>query len=131
MSIDRSIVTIGGGMGRISFYDIRANRYIEWDTINQEKSKPQMKTLSANERPIRTDFIKNSPGWIYSELQPQSLLFHGDTINQAIYTLGYEEDGLQWMHGNWKESVGKTKLFAAGGPLQLSIRGSYAGIFQV
>ena len=42
--------------------------------------------------------------------------FAGYSIQNAIYTLSYDESG--------------TKLFAGGGPLQLDLKGSYAAVWS-
>lgn len=51
----------------------------------------------------------------------------GAEMNNAIYTLGYEGKRDE----SWHNRAGTNKLFVAGGPLQLHIRGSYAGIFKI
>lgn len=49
----------------------------------------------------------------------------GADLDNAIYTLGYENEG------GGASRTGGRKLFVAGGPLQLAVKGSYAGIFTM
>ena len=99
MTIQNSLLSIGGGMGRISFYDLRAQRYIDWETPEGPSEQ----------------FLESGRGWICRD-QTYRRHFQGMTVSNAVYSLSYDD------------SFGK--LFIAGGPLQLNLKGSYAGLWK-
>ena len=103
MSVHSGLLTVGGGMGKVSFYDLRAHRYLSWQ---QDQS-------------IGGDKMQNclqvSKGWLCKDEVFQRH-FHNLQVSNAIYTLMYDH------------SFGK--LFVAGGPLQLNLKGSMAGLWQ-
>ncbi|KAG2182981.1 hypothetical protein INT44_005962 [Umbelopsis vinacea] len=90
------IITSGGGMGHIGWYDLRAQRYLKIDG---------------------QDFRSASAGWfaVENDLQNSSGGWHGNPT-KAIYTLKYNHQ--------------RTKLFAAGGPLEANIKGASAGVWM-
>ncbi|KAI8584233.1 hypothetical protein K450DRAFT_267596 [Umbelopsis ramanniana AG] len=90
------IITSGGGMGHIGWYDLRAQRYLKIDG---------------------QDFRSASAGWfaVENDLQSSSGGWHGNPT-KAIYTLKYNHQ--------------RTKLFAAGGPLEANFKGAYAGVWM-
>jgi WD repeat-containing protein 40A len=97
---NRNILTVGGGIGRISFFDLKMLSYL-----------PVTDTKDA-----QSQFYKSAgQGWI-DRSHPLTELFYGMRTSNAIYTLDYSPD--------------YTRLFAAGGPLQLRLRGSYASVWQ-
>lgn len=96
LSFDEHIITAGGGMGRISFYDLRRQKYLELPRL-------------------REPYHQTGHGWLNHD-STYTNLFQGVAIYNAVYTLGYNPSG--------------TKLFAAGGPLQLGLCGSYAAVFS-
>jgi DDB1- and CUL4-associated factor 12 len=103
MSVNSGLLSIGGGMGKVSFYDLRAHRYLSWEGdqgINGEKLQ---------------DCLQVSKGWLCKDEVFQRH-FHNLQVSNAIYTLMYDQ------------SFGK--LFVAGGPLQLNLKGSMAGLWQ-
>jgi WD repeat-containing protein 40A len=100
MSINHNLITIGGGYGRISFYDLRANSYLKWDS---------------NDTPIVKTWLQSGKGSLIKDYIYERH-FQGMRINNAIYTVNYDPSGL--------------KLFSAGGPLQLNLKGSYASIWE-
>ena len=63
------------------------------------------------------DFRSASAGWyeVENDLQSSSGGWHGNPAN-AIYALKYNHQ--------------RTKLFAAGGPLEANIKGAYAGVWM-
>jgi WD repeat-containing protein 40A len=99
MSIHNSLLSIGGGLGRISFYDLRAQRYIDWEAPDGPSEQ----------------FLQSGRGWICRD-QTYRRHFHGMTVSNAVYSLAYDD------------CFGK--LFVAGGPLQLNLKGSYAGLWK-
>lgn len=148
-------------MGRISFYDLRNQRYHEWDMLKKEISlarPPTRPTNPASVRPVKsvktgfsvhpyhrifsirageaapTKFLKNGSGWLNRDTDYENF-FSDVHFNNAIYTLAYESEGSIWGHHKFEESwearAGSNKLFAAGGPLQLSVCGSYAGLWSI
>ncbi|KAJ3228385.1 hypothetical protein HK099_002890 [Clydaea vesicula] len=198
MSIDRQTVTIGGGMGRISFYDMRAQKYIEWTTINRDKNSSIKKRQILNPQQLRQEeamdvdkieesynildtiknpskkgskslanfyfnnkvisplpfnirspvlslkegekakekvnFHKNGKGWLQKDADYEAY-FLGMEINNAIYTLGYENEGRNSgvckIDESWGCQAASNRLFVAGGPLQLSLFGSYSAIWNL
>ncbi|KAJ3305853.1 DDB1- and CUL4-associated factor 12 [Kappamyces sp. JEL0829] len=99
MTIHHGLLSIGGGLGRISFYDLRAQGYVEWES----QTNPSQR------------YIESGTGWLDRDVS-YVRHFTGTKVLNAVYSLAYDES-----HG---------KLFAAGGPLQLNLRGSYAAIWQ-
>ncbi|KAJ3102620.1 DDB1- and CUL4-associated factor 12 [Phlyctochytrium planicorne] len=102
VSINNGVITIGGGYGRISFYDVRAQSYITW---------PERNSLSGT----MSRFLQNGSGWLDKD-QFYMNHFRGQDIRNAVYTLSYDPLGV--------------RLFSAGGPLQLNLCGSYAAIWE-
>eukprot|EP00842_Homolaphlyctis_polyrhiza_P006318 jgi/Hompol1/6688/HPOL_002538-RA len=158
MSIDRGVLTVGGGLGRISFYDLRVQKYIGWQSQarrkhNQDTSDRNMQEylfsmngeipsvddrhaldpLGFRNQSRQVSSAANGPmslrgdggidhrclmagkGWLCRD-QIYLSHFQGIDVRNAVYTLGYHDSG--------------RRLFAAGGPLQLNLQGSYAGIWQ-
>jgi WD repeat-containing protein 40A len=111
------VLAVGGGLGRLSFYDIRNRNYLQIradpdDGIfytNEELCK------NSKESELRQDLIYHqcSTGWIERGNTINHLNTH--SIPNAIYSLKYDENG--------------RRLFAAGGPLQLGVKGCFASIF--
>ncbi|KAJ3257900.1 DDB1- and CUL4-associated factor 12 [Boothiomyces macroporosus] len=96
-----SLLTIGGGLGRISFYDLRVQRYLEW----QGPSTSPSKSL----------FQQSGSGWLDKDVIFQRH-FQGIPVYNAVYSMAYDSSG--------------SRLFTCGGPLQLNLRGSYAGLWE-
>ncbi|CAI2187944.1 9463_t:CDS:2 [Funneliformis geosporum] len=103
LSFNDHIITTGGGYGRLSFYDLRAQEYL--DFLPQSNSK---KSLTLN-------YKETGSGWLNRDAVYMNH-FAGYSIQNAIYALSYDESG--------------TKLFTGGGPLQLDLKGSYAAIWS-
>ncbi|RHZ87740.1 hypothetical protein Glove_30g55 [Diversispora epigaea] len=98
------LITTGGGFGRLSFYDMRAQKYLEFPTKAEN-----------NETSLVSKYKETGSGW----LQHDSVYinhFAGFALQNAIYTLSYDQSG--------------TKLFTGGGPLQLGLKGSYAAVWS-
>ena len=100
LSFQDHIVTCGGGLGRISFFDIRNKAFI-----------PSSTTAS-------TSFYSVSSGWLDESSPIYQTYFYGQhrLMPQAVYTLEYSPDDSR-------------KLFTAGGPIQSSLRGCYAALW--
>ncbi|KAI8353698.1 WD40-repeat-containing domain protein [Mortierella sp. GBAus27b] len=89
------ILTTGGGFGRIGFYDVRAQRYL--DEFDNGKK-----------------YLEVGHGWLnYESIIAMSV--PDIQIRSAVYAMEYDCSG--------------TRLFAAGGPLQLRLNGAYAGLW--
>ncbi|OAQ23167.1 WD40 repeat-like protein [Linnemannia elongata AG-77] len=93
------IITTGGGFGRLGYYDLRAQRYL--DGFDNGPSNRRYQDIGA--------------GWLNRDTTYAGSI-SGITIRNAVYTMQYDSTG--------------TRLFAAGGPLQLGLCGSYAGLWS-
>ncbi|KAJ3163181.1 DDB1- and CUL4-associated factor 12 [Geranomyces michiganensis] len=93
-----SVISIGGGKGRISFYDLRMPGYISWESSLLSNH---------NER-----YLTTGAGYLERDNVIDET-FEGGEFRNAVYVLSRRNG----------------RLFAAGGPLQMSLRGSYAGIW--
>jgi WD repeat-containing protein 40A len=96
------IITTGGGYGRLSFYDLRAQQYLYFPQSDSGKS-------------LALNYKESGIGWLNRDSVYRNH-FAGYSIQNAIYALSYDESG--------------TKLFTGGGPLQLDLKGSYAAIWS-
>jgi WD repeat-containing protein 40A len=145
--IPEQVLTIGGGMGRISFYDCRAGRYLLIDDNSSAIAHSVLSPINAatsrvdtagimkkNSNPLynvgnnstidQTTSSKNprgyclqtSGGWLHRDRNYFVTESLGYRVASAVYTLSYSPDG--------------QRLFAAGGPLQLGLRGSYAAMWE-
>ncbi|KAL2919634.1 hypothetical protein HK105_200547 [Polyrhizophydium stewartii] len=171
------IFAVGGGLGRISFYDMRAQQYLSWrrQPLGVRETEgayiptrtPGMFQHMATEFPLlapaprqaalqpsssnavhaapgvlpeisraaaaacglsgatlgiepangpgdRT-FLQSGHGWLDKDRIYMNH-FQGADIRNAVYTLSFDSTG--------------RRMFAAGGPLQLNLRGSYLGLWQ-
>jgi WD repeat-containing protein 40A len=123
LQIRHGLATIGGGLGRISFFDLRNQKYQIWESNALEQvhpADPRMveDTLGAPPQVStarRRAYLEASSGWLSRDVIYMNH-FQGALIRNAIYTLSYDPSG--------------TRLFAAGGPLQLNLKGSYIGLWQ-
>jgi WD repeat-containing protein 40A len=104
ISLDHSMMTVGGGYGRISFYDLRAQKYLSWDDPSTRGSVEDRGKTS----------LEAGDGWLLHDAIYMNY-FSGHTVRNAVYTLAYDPTGV--------------KLFAAGGPLQLNLYGSYVSVW--
>ncbi|KAG2217205.1 hypothetical protein INT45_011643 [Circinella minor] len=102
LAFQEHIVTCGGGLGHVSFYDIRNKAFI-----------PSFTTTTSS-----TSFCSVSSGWLDESSSIYQTYFYGQhrLIPQAVYTLEYSPDD-------------SGKLFTAGGPIQSSLRGCYAALW--
>ncbi|KAJ3278394.1 DDB1- and CUL4-associated factor 12 [Borealophlyctis nickersoniae] len=116
LSIDNGVMTVGGGLGRLSFFDVRAQRYIGWEHQDADKrnfgNPLNHGTPAKDGSPIQ--YLAVGAGWLQHD-QVYMNHFQGLEVRNAVYTLSYDRTG--------------TRLFAAGGPLQLNLRGCYAGLW--
>ncbi|KAI8806692.1 WD40-repeat-containing domain protein [Cladochytrium replicatum] len=138
------VAVIGGGLGRLSFYDMRMRGYLEWTPFSTESKTVQTKTVGgiASEQrdatgssgivePVRqrvprpTNYLNTGHGWLLRDPLYQSH-FNGTDIRNAIYAIAFEEDLVR--AGTRRGGAG-ARLAVAGGPLQLNLCGSYCGLF--
>jgi len=103
LTFNSHVITTGGGYGRLSFYDLRAQAYMEFPEVDVEGNVHQRKYKQAG------------AGWLNRDAVYMNH-FAGLPIQNAIYTMSYDDSG--------------TKLFVGGGPLQLGLKGSYAGLWE-
>lgn len=116
LNITNSLITAGGGRGRISFYDLRKMNYISWDSnICANNNKPQTNESQSMGNTGAKRWLEPSEGWLSQESIYLNHFQLAEIKKKAIYTLAYDANG--------------TRLFTAGGPLQLNIKGSHAGIW--
>eukprot|EP01135_Chromosphaera_perkinsii_P000703 Nk52_evm15s150 gene=Nk52_evmTU15s150 len=126
LSFRNSIVTIGGGLGRVSFYDMRRFGYLNLSTIRESFSLSGGGRLHMNlgshgsllmsqASVLKDCVLSTGKGWLRRDAVYQNH-FQGTNIYNAVYTHSYDESG--------------TRLFVAGGPLQLGLCGSYAGMWE-
>ena len=113
MHVSANILTIGGGIGRLAFYDLRASKYLNLPKATQKTSFKDLPPLYSSYCE-EVDFHESGKGNIQRTFSFDSFYSNQD-IKQGICTLGY----------NWDES----KLFTGGGPLQLNLCGSYAAVW--
>ncbi|TPX39276.1 hypothetical protein SeMB42_g04923 [Synchytrium endobioticum] len=144
--MERDVVTIGGGLGRISFYDARMHKYLDVESTPSARSifmrsrsnsvsgrqplatsvNAQIAVTTTQQSAILGDgtapngnskmvsFLQTGGGYLSRDTIWQNH-FQGIEIRNAVYTLAYDTSG--------------SRLFAAGGPLQLNLSGCYAGIW--
>jgi len=119
MDVSRSMITIGGGLGRLSFYDLRAMKYLPCNLKDDHHDIVQEyddvgNPVESNDNKNDHMFLKAGKGFLQRD---QTFLQHFSTVtvSNAIYTLAYNEN--------------RTKLFTAGGPLHLHFKGSYAAVW--
>ena len=133
-------LAIGGGYGRLSFYDLRNQKYHEWETAAKTSSdglnsiplhslNPDL-ALNENEfddvnygglnessyhqNSIKTQYYQTGKGWMLKD-NIYTTHFHGIDVKQAIYSLEY--------------SPNQRCLFAGGGPIQISLKGIYGALW--
>lgn len=94
-------ITVGGGLGRLSWIDCRTFKYI------RDEADPVRKYRAV------------SPGWI-NEVDLREInttvVFSRQDVQHAVYAHDYDSSG--------------ARLLVTGGPLQVALRGSYLGLFQ-
>ena len=110
MVMKDNMVTIGGGVGRISFFDLKNMKYIDWETNNKNPTASSIRTS-----PTKSSYHQASSGWLFRDSVYVNL-FENACIKNAVYTIAYDFSG--------------KRLFAAGGPLQLNLKGSYVSLWQ-
>jgi len=133
-------LAIGGGYGRLSFYDLRNQKYHEWETAAKTSSdglnsiplhslNPSL-ALNENEfndisfgglnessyhqNSIKTQYYQTGKGWMLKD-NIYTTHFHGIDVKQAIYSLEY--------------SPNQRCLFSGGGPIQISLKGIYGALW--
>ncbi|KAF9989120.1 DDB1- and CUL4-associated factor 12 [Mortierella antarctica] len=92
------IITSGGGYGRVGFYDLRAQRYLDGFDDNIDRAYHEI-----------------GQGWLNRDTAYAGSIM-GFQIRNAIYAMEYDSTG--------------TRLFTAGGPLQLGLCGAYAALWS-
>jgi len=111
MSVDGGILTVGGGLGRISFYDLIAQKYLDW---NPKLASPHSTNSTFVKSESEVKYLQSGTGWLCRD-EMYINHFQGARIHNAIYTMSYDQSG--------------SRLFTAGGPLQLALQGSYAALW--
>ncbi|CAG8646486.1 3092_t:CDS:2, partial [Acaulospora colombiana] len=104
LNFNNHIITTGGGFGRLSFYDMRAQKYLEFP-VHTDTAESSMVC----------NYKETGSGWLHRDALYMNH-FAGYALQNAIYTLSYDQSG--------------TKLFTGGGPLQLGLKGSYAALWS-
>ncbi|XP_037082780.1 DDB1- and CUL4-associated factor 12-like [Pollicipes pollicipes] len=104
LSFNGDILTIGTGNSVLMFYDLRAQKYLDSGVSSG-----------------RAVVFKATSGWVSPRQAADESLFHEGGVAQvdhtpAIYTHCYDASG--------------TRLFTAGGPLNVDVRGCYAGLWM-
>lgn len=127
LSFTHNMITCGGGRGRLSFFDLRNDKYI---ILGHEHKKPGGRTASiyyetgpghaVSWSPLRAESVS---GWLldvrvfYCPLGSQKPRGScaSSSMEHAIYAHAYDGSG--------------TKLLAAGGPLPCTLRGCYVAVW--
>eukprot|EP00128_Syssomonas_multiformis_P015593 Colp12_sorted_trinity150504_noHs@16421 len=102
------IITIGGGLGRLSFYDMRGHGYVSVMSGESER----LESLGRNNNEY---FLQTGSGWLRKD-DVYATHFQGMHINNAVYAHAYDQSG--------------HRLFVGGGPLQLGLYGNYFGLWE-
>ncbi|KAF9955685.1 DDB1- and CUL4-associated factor 12 [Mortierella alpina] len=92
------IITSGGGYGRVGFYDLRAQRYLDGFDDKSDRAYHEI-----------------GQGWLNRDTAYAGSII-GFQIRNAVYAMEYDSTG--------------TRLFTAGGPLQLGLCGAYAALWS-
>ena len=98
------VLTVGGGLGRIAFFDLRASKYIA--TVQEKASLRQSEDTQ--------QFVTVGEGWLRRDGIFEEF-FQRHTMQHAVYTHAYDPSG--------------TKLFVGGGPRYFGLTGSYAAVW--
>eukprot|EP00873_Tetraselmis_striata_P000219 jgi/Tetstr1/420483/TSEL_011596.t1 len=101
ITFHHDLITIGSGYGRISFYDLRAGRFLKWH-------EDALGTGTASS-------LRMDQGWLAPNM------FFGDevpleAVSPACYAHSWDPSG--------------TRLFACGGPLASGMIGCYMGLWE-
>ncbi|ORX46630.1 WD40 repeat-like protein [Piromyces finnis] len=133
-------IAIGGGFGRLSFYDLRNQQYHEWETaaktssdglnsiplhslnpglaLNENEfndiSYGGLNESSYHQNSIKTQYYQTGKGWMLKD-NFYTTHFHGIDVKPAIYSLEY--------------SPNQRYLFSGGGPIQISLKGIYGALW--
>ncbi|CAG8729561.1 22871_t:CDS:2 [Cetraspora pellucida] len=87
LNFNDHIITTGGGYGRLSFYDMRAQNYLLFNTSNDESS-------------VTCNYKETGSGWLVRiDMTPLN-------IENAIYTLSYDESGTMLFTGGGPLQLG-------------------------
>lgn len=119
-------VAVGGGLGRISFFDLRRGDYLQVDKADivphrplplKPRKVPRFGMFPEDEEnegdTVRCE-IRTGRGWFRMDDVMMKQLSLRD-VRHAAYTLAYDPSG--------------TRLFAGGGPLELGLMGAYASVW--
>ena len=123
VSFKGNILTIGTGKGIILFWDLRAQRFLEF-AMNSDRAvclETSKGWLVSYEATYSLQLEREKPHFLHFQQRDDLFLQNLDGIQQqkyspAIYTHCYDESG--------------TRLFAAGGPLMSGLTGNYIALFQ-
>lgn len=97
--LGQKTISIGGGMGRLAFYDMCADKYRPIDKHSQQP------------------YLTLGDGWIAKDEMYRNYLAqnHNQPVPNAVYTHCYDPTF--------------TRLFVGGGPLLLGLKGAYAAFW--
>ncbi|XP_062516825.1 DDB1- and CUL4-associated factor 12-like [Corticium candelabrum] len=102
LSFYEHILTIGGGRGKIAFYDIRAFKYLERNRFS--------------EQPWSACYLRAGHGYLRQDVNYMENYSGQPPPENAIYTHCYD--------------ACHRRLFSAGGPHQAGLFGNYAALWQ-
>lgn len=110
VSCNSDLLTIGGGLGRLSFYDLRLNKYINCGTkMKHDKINGGLSDMPIKHRTMEKGWIKDDD--VYNNI----FVLHGLPTPTAIYTHCYNPN--------------RSRLFVAGGPTPYGLYGSAASVY--
>jgi len=99
ISTRNQVLTVGGGLGRLAFYDLRASKYLH--------CRPNTAAGSNH-------FLCVGEGWLKRDTIYEEFFQH-HVMQQAVYTHAYHPSG--------------SKVFVGGGPRYFGLAGSYAAVW--
>jgi len=115
LAFNKEVLTVGGGYGKISFYDLRAQNFVVLPIERTERVSLGVGRGMSALPSDQTQVLETGFGW----LKHDHVLLEGfadHDIRHAVYTLQYDCTG--------------TKMLTGGGPLQLGLTGSYAAVWS-
>jgi len=132
LAFNRHILTIGGGYGKITFFDMRMQGFVNMPKLPSERPIMSRTRNIMQPEPTQKQELETGFGWLK---QDQTLLnnFGDRDIRHAVYTLEYDLTGTKMFTGGndiYSELlVRRTDFDGIGGPLQIGLTGSYAALW--
>lgn len=109
------ILTIGGGLGGVSFYDMRSQKYLSWGASPESEGEAMLRL---------------GKGYIYRD-ELYFTYFQHMNIKHAVYSLSYpKQHQMAFVDQGFGQGTTSNELFVGGGPLQLNLCGSYTGLWR-